>query len=577
MNNTSPGAHSVFLVSGGARGITAQCVIGLAQRFGCRFILLGRSSLDQAVPHWFEPAHGEAAIKQRIATEITARGQHATPTAIRKLFDAMAAAVEIRSTLDRIADAGGRAEYIAVDICDGVALRNVLARVAPGTVSGVIHGAGALADKRIEHKSAADFEAVYRPKIDGLENMLRCIQADQLRHLVLFSSAAAFFGNIGQADYALANEILNKAAFEWKRRYPGCKVLTINWGPWDGGMVTTAIKSQFAERGIDLIPPDAGVRMLVEQLTCGSDSALQLLAGSPIRSAPTPRPVQPGPRYVRRRLSLAANPFLRDHVIGGQPVLPITCAMQWMSDTCERLCPGYRAFRWAGVQVLKGIVFDETLADSYRMECRELHGDETDDERCFDVVLAGASRTGQTRYHYRARLSLRLSIPPPPVFHDFDLAENGALEGATLYADGTLFHGASFRGIQRVLNLDAGRVTMRCLLPAVDLSTQGQFRVGTMNPFITDVAFQALLIAARRLRGSASLPLACERGELYRPLGFDQPFYVTMLLHGSSEHEMSADVVAHDADGRVYMQVFGENVILSRRLNQLFGAAPAAA
>ena len=50
-----------------------------------------------------------------------------------------------------------------------------------------------------------------------------------------------------------------------------------------------------------------------------------------------------------------------------------------------------------------------------------------------------------------------------------------------------------------------------------------------------------------------------------------------MLLRGSSEHEMSADLVAHDADGRVYMQVFGETVTLSRQLNQLFRPEPAAA
>ena len=37
---------SVFLVSGGAKGVTATCVKEIAKTFGCKFILLGRSSND---------------------------------------------------------------------------------------------------------------------------------------------------------------------------------------------------------------------------------------------------------------------------------------------------------------------------------------------------------------------------------------------------------------------------------------------------------------------------------------------------------------------------------------------------
>jgi hypothetical protein len=37
---------------------------------------------------------------------------------------------------------------------------------------------------------------------------------------VLFSSIVGFFGNVGQSDYAIANEILNKSAHLIKRKYP---------------------------------------------------------------------------------------------------------------------------------------------------------------------------------------------------------------------------------------------------------------------------------------------------------------------------------------------------------------------
>ncbi|MFN4955268.1 MAG: beta-ketoacyl synthase N-terminal-like domain-containing protein, partial [Aphanizomenon sp.] len=45
--------NQVFLVSGGAKGITAQCVIKIAQEYQCKFIILGRSSAEPE-PVWSE-------------------------------------------------------------------------------------------------------------------------------------------------------------------------------------------------------------------------------------------------------------------------------------------------------------------------------------------------------------------------------------------------------------------------------------------------------------------------------------------------------------------------------------------
>jgi len=111
-----------------------------------------------------------------------------------------------------------------------------------GRVNGIIHGAGVLADRLVHQKSLTDFDRVLSVKIDGLQNLLACIPFQQLEYLVLFSSVAAFYGNAGQADYAAANEILNKVAHWVRAHAPRCRVLAIDWGPWDGGMVTPELK-----------------------------------------------------------------------------------------------------------------------------------------------------------------------------------------------------------------------------------------------------------------------------------------------------------------------------------------------
>ncbi|MFM7366328.1 MAG: SDR family NAD(P)-dependent oxidoreductase, partial [Sphaerospermopsis kisseleviana] len=229
----------VFLVSGGAKGITAQCVIKLAQEYQCKFILLGRSSTEPE-PVWAEGYENEAELKQRIMEDFLDKGEKPTPIMVQRKYQLIYSQREIKNTLKAIEKAGGKAEYLSVDITDRNLLTEKLAPVIErlGAITGIIHGAGNLADKRIEKKTIQDFETVYTAKVQGLENLLQCVPPSQLQYLVLFSSVVGFYGNVGQADYALANEILNKSAHIIKQNYPHCHVVAINWGPWESGMVS---------------------------------------------------------------------------------------------------------------------------------------------------------------------------------------------------------------------------------------------------------------------------------------------------------------------------------------------------
>ncbi len=73
-------------------------------------------------------------------------------------------------------------------------------------------------------------------------------------------------GNPGQCDYAAANETLVAAgAQEARRRGGACAVLALDWGPWDGGMVTPALRAHFQALGAGLIPIDAGAALFAEE------------------------------------------------------------------------------------------------------------------------------------------------------------------------------------------------------------------------------------------------------------------------------------------------------------------------
>lgn len=572
MHSITP--ESLFVVSGGARGITADCVIAMAHRYRCRFLLLGRSAHSTPESAWASDCLDEPAIQRRVIERLTASGEKPTPRQVQKIVRAILAEREITTTLQQIAQAGGQAEYLGVDITDLAALQAslppVLARL--GTVSGILHGAGTLADRLIENKTLADFEQVYTVKVTGLANLLACIPIQQLEYLVLFTSVAGFYGNIGQADYALANEILNTAAHRLQQHNRDCRVVAINWGPWDGGMVTPAIKQLFADRNIEIIPPHIGTQMLLAELEA-TDNATEVVVGSPLAMPALPLNAAPRSYRIHRRLSLAANPFLQDHIVGEHAVLPAVFGVSWLCGVCEQLYPGYTLSTFADFRVLKGIVFDQTLADDYVLEVQERELDEADGRVVLDTIVSSTDTNGRLRYHYRGTVTLLRDLPPAPHYTAFDRSETYVVPGSTFYANRTLFHGPTLQGIERTINISEQRLTLICRSPILSPQQQGQFPIQTFNPYQTDIQFQCMLIWARHYYNVGSMPLRADLVEHFRVIPQGATFYVSMEVTDSTPSKLLARVHAHDAEGRLYMRVTGAEVTLSERLNHLFEIA----
>ncbi|MBC1257552.1 SDR family NAD(P)-dependent oxidoreductase, partial [Trichormus variabilis] len=169
--NTKLNSSSVVVVSGGGRGITSECIIYLARQYKCRFILLGRSALA-AEPEWSIACVDESELKKRIMQHLIEQKEKPTPIKVQNIYKKICQSREIYQTLADIKEGGGEAEYLSVDVTDASALKSALAPVAGrlGNITGIIHGAGNLADKLIENKTEQDFETVYNVKIEGLHS-----------------------------------------------------------------------------------------------------------------------------------------------------------------------------------------------------------------------------------------------------------------------------------------------------------------------------------------------------------------------------------------------------------------------
>ncbi|MFC9327395.1 SDR family NAD(P)-dependent oxidoreductase [Kitasatospora sp. NPDC057015] len=160
---------------------------------------------------------------------------------------------EAQARIEALRAAGVQVRSYAVDVADAEALAAALdgVRAELPPLRGVFHAAGLLDDATVLTVRPEQIEHVLAPKIDGARNLDRLTRGDDLDLFVLFSSAAALFGNAGQAAYAAGNAYLDALADARRRR--GAPGLSVQWGPFsDIGLAAEdeGRGARLAERGM---------------------------------------------------------------------------------------------------------------------------------------------------------------------------------------------------------------------------------------------------------------------------------------------------------------------------------------
>jgi myxalamid-type polyketide synthase MxaE and MxaD len=228
-------ADASYLITGGLGALGLLFARWMAERGARRLILAGRSQLPD-----------------------------------REQWTALPADDPHRAQVDHIRDIealGTTVELVSLDVADARALRGLLDQRQSGglpPVRGVIHAAGSVQDQVMTRMSEAQLLSVLRPKILGAWALHECLKDEPLDFFTMFSSVSSVVVTTGQANYAAGNAFLDALAYY--RRGLGLTALSVNWGPWDTGMITQlGLQSLYAGRGIDLLPERTGVR-LFEQI-----------------------------------------------------------------------------------------------------------------------------------------------------------------------------------------------------------------------------------------------------------------------------------------------------------------------
>lgn len=554
----------VFLVSGGGRGVTATCIKEMNKSFKSKFILLGRSSLDFELPAYAANGASPASLKKSIMEEMKASGKTVSIKQLNSTFNKYVAKKEIEETIAHIKANGGDAIYVAGDVTN-LTIKPQLLKIEKkwGNITGIIHGAGRLADKLIQDKTEEIFDNVTSVKLDGLLGLLKMVNIQELRHLIMFSSVAGFYGNVGQSDYAIANEILSTAAHLFSTNHPKTKVTAINWGAWEGGMVSPELQKMFEEAGVSLVNHPGGAARFVQELNGAYHNQPQVIIGGTLPAGISDISGELKTHTIKRDISLEDNPFLNHHVIQGSPVLPMVNATAWMADSCVKLFPDYALASIENVKLFKGIVFDGTEKEVYFTEVKELS--KTADQIVCDVTVYSKGAKLPLN-HYRSTVTLLRKRADKPNFKTPSITEN-KIDGATFYKDGSLFHGAFYQGIEEVLAMDEHQVLLKCKAPSVSFEDQGQFPTTSLNAFFLDIQYQGMVVWVQKFHnGANSLPLQTLKGMVYGEIPADKSFYVYIKIKENGAAKMIADCTVYDENGEVFLFTEGAGLTVSEAL-----------
>ncbi len=608
---------TVFLVTGAAGSIVTAITADLAAASGGTFYLLDlvpEPRLDNLDLKRF--VSDKEGLKRDLFARIQKRGERATPALVEREMAALERAQAARSTIDAVQACGGTARYFSVNLKDTEAVAKVIARVRDesGRIDVLLHAAGMERSHVLPDKDQAEFDLVFDVKSDGWFNLLHAIGDMPLGATVVFSSIAGRFGNRGQADYSAANDLLCKIASNFRTTRPATRAIAIDWTAWGGiGMAARgSIPKMMELAGIDMLPPEAGIPLIRRELTAGGthgeivigqrlgillnewDSTGGLIippvdpaAGAePVSGRPkgaTPQETQ-GPMIgkiarmglqdgltIETTLDPKIQPFLHDHQIDGQPVLPGVMGIEAFAEAALWMLPGWYVEAVEDVNFLAPFKF-------YRNEPRTV----TTQARFYpqgDFLVADCRLIGSrqlpnqtepqatTHFTGRVRLTRDASIP----WHNHAGQEasltgrawaealtppsGSTLEAADIYR--VYFHGPAYQVLERAWR-DGSRIIgqMAKSLPSHHHPPE---RPTLMAPRLIELCFQTAGLWEMSVEGRMGLPQRVERLLLRPELESADGRLYAVVTPDPEDGSFDAEVV--DAAGTLYVRLIGYRTV----------------
>jgi acyl transferase domain-containing protein/NAD(P)H-dependent flavin oxidoreductase YrpB (nitropropane dioxygenase family)/NAD(P)-dependent dehydrogenase (short-subunit alcohol dehydrogenase family) len=600
-----PNADWTVLATGGARGITAEVLMDLAAK-GVRLVLVGRTPEPPAETPEIARLKTEEELRHFFIERAQREKRPLKPVDIERQVADILRDREVAANLKDFREAGAEVDYRIADVRDEKQMATLFEDIYEryGRLDGVVHGAGIIEDKLLVDKSPESWSRVFDTKVDSAFLLAKFLRPEQLRFVVFFASVAGRYGNTGQTDYAAANEVMNRVAWQLHKRWQGkVKVAAINWGPWLGtrygkGMLSPETRRKFESKGVTLVNPEAGRRFFLQEITQSPLDQVEVVAGVgpweahetkigafhtteappvnnkrvsglyPLIAGATRANSRDGEIILGRSIDVRQERYVAEHLLDEVPVLPAAVALELMVEAAASVWPDWVVNGISELRVLRGMRLEQPALDIEIVVRGSSHGDATG----FDVQLQLRPACSDEPPFYRATAHLS-SEPLRVVPYQSNLRAGPVpLTAQTAYRE-LLFHGPCLQTITKLTSLDntGALAEVRASDPTDWLPNVGFERSWLFDPGMVDSAPQMALIWAHAMRAESALPTRFGKVRRWgtEPVGNCRMHF--LLCPAQSVHQVKADVAFVDHDGNLRFFIEELECTSSSALNRLGG------
>ena len=309
------GSDDVVLITGGAKGVTAECAIQLGLQTGARLALVGRSPWN-------------------------------------RIEDS-----EVSRTMERCRKQNIDASYFQCDVASSEQVKNLVAEVQDklGTITGVVHGAGINVPRRLEQVDLDSAIEENSPKVLGAHNLMSVLTDNPPKLFVSFTSIIGVTGMPGNGWYAFANELLARKTAAFAKTH-GTQSVSLAYSVWQEVGMGAKLGSidSLSRMGIDAIPVEDGVARFMQAFLT-NPGADQIVVTARLGGLETwPRAHQKSPSVLRfmedliyfepdvalvaeAHLTADTDQFVRDHEWKGSLLFPTVFGLEAMAQAVVRL------------------------------------------------------------------------------------------------------------------------------------------------------------------------------------------------------------------------------------------------
>lgn len=243
----------IYLLTGGLGGIGVEIAKYLLNQYQARLILVGKTALPERNT-W------ETHLQQNIPI-----------------------ANKIK-TLQSLEQLTGEVTYESVDICDPIALQQIVNQNKTNwnsNLDGIIHLAGIYHEATLAEETQSQISATLKPKVAGTWILHQLLNDNPQAIFINFSSIAGFFSGAAIGAYASANSFLEGFS-HYLRHQKGIKSYCFAWSTWEETGISKGyqMKELIRARGYCSMLVQQGIASLITALHHDQEQLLIGLDGS---------------------------------------------------------------------------------------------------------------------------------------------------------------------------------------------------------------------------------------------------------------------------------------------------------